>query len=910
MRYILHIVMVVAALFFVGCDNIFEDERGTSVVPAECGELMIAIEEETRTFVQDNTTLCWHADDRLSIFYGNTANVEYRFDGKDGDVRGVASAVGGASGSGEALDRVYALYPYSSTAEITTSGRITTELPAEQCYAKNSFGRGANSMVAATKSVDDKSLSFKNLCGYIKLKLYGDAKIKSIKLQGNAGEKIAGNATVEYASNGEPTVAMVNGATDVIVLDCGDGVQLAKSANSATIFWFVVPATTFENGISVEVTEVDGRVYTHSTSKRVCVERNKIQPMSPFEPLFPYPAPEDNELWYTTTNGDVISFDSSGFGVEMVSNTYANGRGVITFASKVERIGNNSFKNDSKLKSITLPQTVTAVGDYAFSGCSSLADVLMPEGLISIGTEAFANCSALKRFEIPSTVTTFGAYPFYHSDATELVINCNIPDADESLDPVTMAFTETYFSNVTFTSRVRSIGNFSFGWNNYIETITLNYGLERIGDGAFYDNRLLRSVAIPESVKSIGEYAFYSCDVLSTVTCYATTVPQLGADAFPSGTIVNVPDTSVVAYKNHAEWKKYTIYNLAGEEYKSTDYSAQGEIVVLQKATKGDGIDIVMLGDGYSDRQIAAGYYMNDLSRAVDMLFSEEPYKSFREFFNIYVVKCVSRYEGIVEGRDYGSTAFNCTFNTSSSIKGDDSTAYSYASKVVGEERLDEVLIVVILNSSNYGGVAYLKAPSLPAGDETCNFGNGSAVTYFPLCGNDDTLRGLILHEAGGHGFAKLGDEYFYSQNTAVSNHDYYLGKELETFGWYRNIDFVLSGTLDETNIKWRHFLEDEHYAYDGLGVFEGAYTYIYGAYRPTDISIMRHNEGGFNAPSREAIYIRIHKLAYGYEWNYDYEEFVAYDAINRKSAPSALTKSSVVYDEAHPHTAPVVRRR
>ena len=906
-----HIVMVVAALFFVGCDNIFEDECGSYVVPTECGELMIAIEEETRTFVQDNTTLCWHADDRLSIFYGNTANVEYRFDGKDGDVRGTASAVGGASSNSEALDRVYALYPYASDAEITTSGRITTELPAEQSYVKNSFGRGANTMVAATESVDDKSLSFKNLCGYIKLKLYGDAKIKSIKLQGNAGEKIAGAATIEFASNGEPKVAMGNGATDAIVLDCGDGVQLATSASSATTFWFVVPATTFDSGFSVEVTEADGRVYTHSTSKRVSVERNKIQPMSPFEPLFPYPAPEDNELWYTTTNGATISVDTSGFGVEMVSNTYTNGRGVITFASNVERIGKSAFKGNSKLKSITMPHTVTAVGDYAFSGCSSLADVLMPEGLISIGTEAFANCSALKRFEIPSTVTTFGAYPFYHSEATELVINCNIPDADESLDTDTMAFTETFFSKVTFTSRVRSIGDFSFGWNNYIETITLNYGLERIGDGAFYDNRLLESVAIPESVKSIGEYAFCSCDALSAVTCYATTVPQLGAEAFPIGTVINVPDSCVMDYKSDAEWNRYTIYNLAGKEYRSTDYSVHGKVEVLQTATKGNGIDIVVMGDGYSDRQIAAGYYKEDLGRAVEMFFSEEPYTTFRDMFNIYLVNCVSSYEGVVDGRDYGSTALNTNFGSSGNdLQGDNWTAYEFAKRAVGEERIDEVLVIVILNSQRYGGISYLTAPTAVVGDETCDFGNGSAVAYFPLCGNDDTMRGLMLHEAGGHGFAKLGDEYFYSQNTSVSNQDYYLGKELETFGWYRNIDFVQSGTLDETNIKWRHFLEDERYAYDGLGVFEGAYTYIYGAYRPTDVSIMRHNEGGFNAPSREAIYIRIHKLAYGYKWAYDYEDFVAYDAINRKSAPSALSQSSVVYDEPRPHTVPVVHRQ
>lgn len=40
-----------------------------------------------------------------------------------------------------------------------------------------------------------------------------------------------------------------------------------------------------------------------------------------------------------------------------------------------------------------------------------------------------------------------------------------------------------------------------------------------------------------------------------------------------------------------------------------------------------------------------------------------------------------------------------------------------------------------------------------------------------------------------------------------------------------------------------------------------------------------------YPASSREAIYYRIHKLAYGDSWNYDYEEFVEWDARNRAAS-------------------------
>ena len=68
----------------------------------------------------------------------------------------------------------------------------------------------------------------------------------------------------------------------------------------------------------------------------------------------------------------------------------------------------------------------------------------------------------------------------------------------------------------------------------------------------------------------------------------------------------------------------------------------------------------------------------------------------------------------------------------------------------------------------------------------------------------------------------------------------------------------------------------------------------------------MKSNTGGFNAPSREAIYYRIHKLAYGPDWEYDYEKFVEYDAINRKTSAESQTQQ-VLPLEPVDHTPPVI---
>ena len=83
------LLFFVAALLFVACDNKFEDEgntiQGVSNLPTLTAEFA---DEDARTYVEDNTYLRWHADDRLTIFYGNTLNRQYKFNGQTGDNSG------------------------------------------------------------------------------------------------------------------------------------------------------------------------------------------------------------------------------------------------------------------------------------------------------------------------------------------------------------------------------------------------------------------------------------------------------------------------------------------------------------------------------------------------------------------------------------------------------------------------------------------------------------------------------------------------------------------------------------------------------------------------------------------------------------------------------------------------------
>ena len=332
------------------------------------------------------------------------------------------------------------------------------------------------------------------------------------------------------------------------------------------------------------------------------------------------------------------------------------------------------------------------------------------------------------------------------------------------------------------------------------------------------------------------------------------------------------------------------------DRYSSSDFSHDGKVNVLQTATEGKGIDLVFMGDAYSDRQIASGKYAADMNRAVDAFFSVEPYKSFRNMFNVYVIEAVSVNEGYMEGNE---TALGGWFH-GTDVGGNDTAVYNYLSAAIPGS-LDETTVVVLMNRDYYGGVCHM-VWSQGQGD----YGSGLTISYFPACRNEETLSYLVHHEVGGHGFAKLDDEYSYAENGYILQSVIDERKAMVPRGWWKNVDF----TSDPTRVKWATFINDSRYDSEQIGVYEGACTYWQGAWRPTEDSIMNHNTvESFNAPSREAIWIRLHKLAYGPEWEYDFEAFVSYDAKNRASAQTKSCQSGRSATSFPPLSPPVIIR-
>ena len=372
---------------------------------------------ETRTYADEDGKLLWTANDQITLFKGNTTPLTYQFTGETGKNYGGFKNVTPESDdefvTNNPLDANYAIYPYVEKTSISNAGVINFTIPATQSYAENSFGLGANVMVAVTENKTDNNLSFKNLGGYFEFSLYGEGTtVKSIEFKGNNSEDLAGAAAITATYNGTPTFEFTGNTSKTLTLDCGAGVELGTEANP-TKFWFVVPAIEYTKGITITITDTEGGVMEKSTSKSITIDRSTVQPLNAF-----LVETEDNsankQIKYYAKQQISQSWTNSTFGANIVSHEFDGGLGVITFDSAVTTIGAEAFLCDENLLRIIIPDSVTTIGDKAFMSCSSLIQVDFGNNVQTIGAQAFAQCTVNKGLTLPSSIKTIGDRAFNH----------------------------------------------------------------------------------------------------------------------------------------------------------------------------------------------------------------------------------------------------------------------------------------------------------------------------------------------------------------------------------------------------------------------------------------------------------------------------------------------------------------
>ena len=316
-------------------------------------------------------------------------------------------------------------------------------------------------------------------------------------------------------------------------------------------------------------------------------------------------------------------------------------------------------------------------------------------------------------------------------------------------------------------------------------------------------------------------------------------------------------------------------------------------------------VTIAVIPEGFTESEMI-DYEM--LAKAgINALMNTEPFKSYQEYFNVWILKVASNESGasITDGHGNITTRRDCYFESKWGDKykdmvANESKVYSFVSNNCpdiknGNHSINEVPVLMIINDSRYGGIchtsgngsSYCMVPytedggglmwflpsNVPATDEPlptpvtdailqANYRARTQEDLDEVGGyNVGDWRNTLVHEFGGHCFSRLADEYW-SETSAN-----YSGGAVTGHNWA--VQFGLNVVSNPANALWKSDLLDHKTElvsrdpnYDRIGTFQGGDTYMFGRWRSEKISCMIDNRFYFSTWQRILIVQRIMSLS------------------------------------------------
>lgn len=554
-------------------------------------------------------------------------------------------------------------------------------------------------------------------------------------------------------------------------------------------------------------------------------------------------------------------------------------KGELHLPKNLEVISSEAFNGCDFSGTLVLPKTVRQIGDKAFAYNWRLMGVLdIPEGVLSIGAGAFAKCWSLEGVIFPESLESIKYEPSWNEDGGafqdcfgigRIVCKGTIPAyvQDGSFNGV---------PKDNFTLEVPEGHEAQYqaatGWREF----------KRI---AAYRNLVIRPMVATAINTSVTRDLVLTADDSWSVVSQPDWVTL---DKTSGKGKAEIQLTFAQKPQDGTTRTGEVVFKLDGEDYETRlavsqyDYEyAEDEVITLQTASKGNGVNIVILGDGFNAKDISEGKLMKAMEEVYGHFFSIQPYKFYKDYFNVYTAVPVSPESGIGTVNTIVKTRFNTATNGGVTRNGEDDyyevMQYACKAPTVSNGNINQTLIIMIPNTEDYGGVCYM-------------WDDGTAIAYCPMSdyGYPLDFRGVIQHEAGGHGFGKLGDEYIYHNafiqdcicNCCPHVWEFNIAKAK---GWYQNLS--LTGKMGD--VPWRDFIFHEKY-HTFVDIFEGGYMHNRGVYRSEQNSCMNNEIPYYSTISRYEIVRRIMEYA-GEEFSF--EKFVENDIV--EAATTASTKAA-----------------
>ena len=602
--------------------------------------------------------------------------------------------------------------------------------------------------------------------------------------------------------------------------------------------------------------------------------------------------------------------------------------GELRLPAKLKRMGNCAFSYCSGFTgSLSIPQGITALPSEAFHNCGFNGTLTLHDGITNIANDAFANCHFKGELHLPKRLKVISENAFWNNDFSGKL---TLPSTLTHIASNAFANNWRLMGVLDIPNEVESIGESAFSNCKMLEGIIFPESMETIRQGAFNECYGINSIVckgtmpahiesgafngvakdnftleVPESAISQYQAAPGWCDFKRiaahhelvcrpSVACALRTLhkQKLVINAEGEWEVASKPDwcevspvcgnkkTEVILTikgmaKTADRREGKVVFRLKDKDYTHecsvSQYGyeyGEDEWITLQKATKGNkgGINIVLLGDGFNAKDIASGEYLKDIKQEVEYFFGIEPYKTYRDYFNVYTAIPLSTESGVGTVNTIRYNRFNTTFTGGVGLKADYDEIFDYAlgAPTVNKGNLNQTLIIIVPNSTDYGGICQM-------------WPDGSAIAFCPKStyGYPLNTRGVIQHEAGGHGFGKLGDEYIYHNAFIDACGCSCCGHVLEfngakSLGWYDNLE--LTGKMH--SVGWSHLIFDDRYS-DIVDIYEGGYMHNRGVFRSEPNSCMNNDIPYYSTISRESIVKRI--KAYAGE-TYSFEDFVKND--------------------------------
>ena len=528
----------------------------------------------------------------------------------------------------------------------------------------------------------------------------------------------------------------------------------------------------------------------------------------------------------------------------------------VNIPGKIEIIPQLSFANTSLIDTLTIPSNVVQIKDKAFAGNKYLNAIILPEKLEHIWGNCMDGCWSLDYIQC----------------------NAKVPPLVEGGE-----FTGLEKNNFTLVVPEGSVDAYrnAPGWKEFKRISAYRNFVCRPMKGKLLNKANTRTVIL----NSDGNWEMTHCPSwvhVDKTSGYKKTELTVIIDALAHGS-ANRADSVVFTLTDKVDEDGHPItcyYKVEQFDYEHEEDSQ----LQLHKHTKGKGVNIVFIGDGYDAEDIATRAYLNDIEEGMEYFFAIEPFKTYKDYFDVYIDFTMSYESGVCSNVNiWRTTKFDTTYGAGArgrlKVNFDDMMSYvlnDVTGTVVNADNVNQTLIITILNSDVYEGL-------------TCMWSSGAAIAAVPHSryAYPNDYRGVIQHEAGGHGFGKLADEYIYHRENihrcpcgcCPHDEEFNWGKSI---GWYRNAS--LNGRYKE--IDWTHLIFDDRYQ-DIVDIYDGAYYHSDGVYRSELNSCMNNNVPYYSTISRQEMVERIMKYSGG---TFDFETFVSKDS--REMGDKFLTRS------------------